>query len=73
MGGERTADNCYVLSGLTSEPQIKCNKVTIDNCELWHQRLGHLNYNDLIKTANKEVIKDLPKITNVEKGVCGPC
>jgi len=44
MGGERTADNCYVLSGLTSEPQIKCNKATVGNCELWHQRLGHLTY-----------------------------
>jgi hypothetical protein len=32
-----------------------------------------LNYNDLIKISNKEVIKDLPKITKIEKGVCGPC
>jgi len=73
MGGERTTDNCYGLSSFTSEPQIKCNKATFDNYELWHQLLGHLNYNDLIKSANKEVIKDLPKITKIEKGVCGPC
>jgi hypothetical protein len=73
MGGERTAYNYYGLSSLTSEPQIKCNKVIVVNCELWHQRLGHLNYNDLIKIANKEVIKDLPKITKIEKRVCGPC
>jgi transposase InsO family protein len=32
-----------------------------------------LNYNDLIKIANKEVIKHLPKITKIEKGVYGPC
>jgi hypothetical protein len=32
-----------------------------------------LNYNDPIKIANKEVIKDLPKIDRMEKGVYGPC
>jgi hypothetical protein len=26
MGGQRTADNCYGLPGLTSDPQIICNK-----------------------------------------------
>jgi hypothetical protein len=43
MGGKRTADNCYGLPGLTTDPQIFCNKAIIDNSELWHQRLGHLN------------------------------
>jgi hypothetical protein len=37
IGGEKTIDNCYGL--LTSEPQIICNKATIDDSELWHQRL----------------------------------
>jgi hypothetical protein len=40
MRGDKTADNCYGLPGLTSDPQIICNKATIDVCELWHQRLG---------------------------------
>jgi len=73
MGGERIVNNWYGLSGLTSELQITCNEATVDNSELWHQRLGHLNYNDLIKIASKEVIKDLPKINRIEMGVCGPC
>jgi hypothetical protein len=30
MGGERTADNCYGLPSLTADPQIFCNKATID-------------------------------------------
>jgi hypothetical protein len=34
MGGERTADNCYGLFGLTTDPQIFCNKATIDDSEL---------------------------------------
>jgi hypothetical protein len=73
MGGERIVDNYYGLSSLTLDSQITCNKVTVHNGELWHQRLGHLNYNDLIKITNKEAIKDLPKIDRIEKGVYGPC
>jgi hypothetical protein len=49
MGGERTADNCYSLPGLTLDPLIICNKATVDDSELWHQRLGHLNFTDMLK------------------------
>jgi hypothetical protein len=62
IGGERTADNCYGLPGLTIDPQIFCNKATIDDSELWHQRLGHLNFTDMLKIASK-----------TRKGICGSC
>jgi hypothetical protein len=51
MGGERTTDNCYGLAGLTEDPQIFCNKATIDDSELWHQRLGHLNFSEMLLKA----------------------
>jgi len=54
MGGERTVDNCYGLLGLTLEPRIICNKATIDDSELCHQRLGNLNFTDMVKIASKE-------------------
>jgi hypothetical protein len=73
MGGERTADNCYGLPGLTADPQIFCNKATIDDSELWHQRLGHLNFSDMLKIAGKDVVKGLPKMEKTGKGICGPC
>jgi hypothetical protein len=73
MGGERTTDNCYGLSGLTTDPQIFCNKVTIDDSELWHQRLGHLNFSDMLKIAGKDVVKGLPKMEKTGKGICGSC
>jgi hypothetical protein len=62
MGGEMTIDNCYGLPGLTSEPHIICNKPTIDGSKLWHQRLAHLNFTDMLKIASKEIVKDLPKM-----------
>jgi len=73
MGGERTADNCYGLSGLTSDPHIFCNKATIDDSELWHRRLGHLNFSDMLKIAGKDIVKDLPKMEKTGKGICGSC
>jgi hypothetical protein len=73
MGGERTAGNCYGLPGLTSDPQIFCNKATIDDSEQRHQRLGHLNFSDMLKIAGKDVVKGLPKMEKTGKGICGPC
>jgi hypothetical protein len=70
MGGDRTSDNCY---GISPTMQTKCHKASMDIGELWHQRLGHLNYHDLIKIAKKEAVTDLPKINHLEKGKCGPC
>jgi hypothetical protein len=71
--GERTADNCYGLPGLTTDPQIFYNKATIDDSELWHQRLGHLNFSDMLKIAGKDIVKDLPKMEKTRKGICGSC
>jgi hypothetical protein len=65
-----TAMDCLVLP---QSSKSKCNKAIVNNCELWQQQLRHLNYHDLIKIANKEVIKHLPKITKIEKGVYRPC
>jgi hypothetical protein len=73
MEGEKTVDNCYGLSGLTLESQIICNKATIDDNELWHQRLGYLNFTDMLKIASKKIVKDLPKMEKTGKGVCGQC
>jgi hypothetical protein len=73
MGGEKTVDNRYGLPGLTLDPQIICNKATIDDSELWYQRLGHLNFTNMLKIASKDIVKDLPKMEKTGKGVCGPC
>jgi transposase InsO family protein len=73
MGGERTSDNCYGIPNLSSDSQIIYNKTTIDESELWHQRLGHLNFTNMFKIASKEVVKDLPKMKDTGKGICGPC
>jgi hypothetical protein len=73
MGGERTTDNCYGLPSLTADRQSFCNKATIDDSELWHQRLGHLNFTNILKIAGKDIVKNLPKMEKIGKGICGSC
>jgi hypothetical protein len=73
MGGERTADNCYGLPGLTTDSQIFCNKATVDDSELCHQRLGHLNFSNMLKIAGKDIVKGLPKMEKTGRGILGSC
>ncbi|KAI3450426.1 hypothetical protein Pfo_007091 [Paulownia fortunei] len=44
MTGKRSSDNCYLL-----EHQMTCFYVTHDETEIWHQKLGHLNFKSLSK------------------------
>jgi hypothetical protein len=36
-------------------------------------RLGHLNFDHIIKLRNNGEVKDLPKISNPYDSVCKPC
>jgi hypothetical protein len=55
-GGVRTSDNCYGIGLSTS---LSCKHAKLDMAELWHQRLGHLNFKDLYKASKDELICDL--------------
>ena len=40
--------------------------------ELWHQRFGHINYNDLLLLQKKEMVRDLPMLKQVHND-CDAC
>eukprot|EP00253_Pinus_taeda_P025231 PITA_25231 len=40
--------------------------------ELWHQRFGHINYNDLLLLQKKEMVRDLPMLKQVHND-CDVC
>ncbi|XP_060959367.1 uncharacterized protein LOC133030592 [Cannabis sativa] len=52
----RTTDHCYVLSN-----QVKCHRVFLDKPDLWHYRLGHLNYRDLKKIVSIKAVQGIPE------------
>ncbi|XP_022895214.1 uncharacterized protein LOC111409393 [Olea europaea var. sylvestris] len=70
LEGVRTTDNCY---GVLPNSNYVCRSAKIDVSELWHKRLGHLNYKSLVQLAKKELVDGLPKIGPSENVVCGPC
>jgi hypothetical protein len=58
--GIRTENNVYVLK----EEKEECHLSKYDESWLWHRRLGHLNFDHIIKLKNSGAVKDLPKISN---------
>jgi hypothetical protein len=67
--GIRTNNNVYVLK----EDKEECHLRKYDESWLWHRRLGHLNFDHLIKLNKRKVVKDLPKIEKPHNSVCKPC
>lgn len=58
MGSKRTSDNYY---GIRPDISLKCNTSRLDKVELWHQRLCHLNFKDLLRASKQELILSRPK------------
>ncbi|GMH24089.1 hypothetical protein Nepgr_025932 [Nepenthes gracilis] len=70
LEGKRTPDNLY---GIEPNNILECKSAKIDTTELWHQRLGHINFKSLSKISKKSCVEGLPKLSNVKHHVCGPC
>ena len=45
----------------------------VDESWLWHIRLGHLNFDNIVKISKKEAVRDLPKIVTPLNSVCRHC
>ena len=67
--GIRTKNNVYVLK---EEDEEECNLRKYDESWLWHRRLGHLNFDHIIKLKNNGAVKDLPKISKPYDSICKP-
>jgi hypothetical protein len=64
--GVRTENNVYVLK----EDKEKCHLRKLDEIWLWNRRLGHLNFDHIVKLNNEGVVKDLPRISKHNNSVC---
>jgi hypothetical protein len=68
--GIRKENNVYVLK---EEEEEECNLSKYDESWLWHRRLGHLNFDHIIKLRNNGAVKYLPKISKPYDSVCKSC
>jgi hypothetical protein len=53
----RTSSNIYVLSEIGNE---KCCLGNEDEVWLWHGRMGHINFDNLVKVSKNETIREMP-------------
>jgi hypothetical protein len=67
--GIRIENNVYVLKEEKEESYLS----KYDENWLWNRRLGHLNFDHLVKIRNSGVVKVLPKISKPYDFVCKPC
>ena len=45
----------------------------IDESMLWHRRMGHLNFDNIVKISKKGTVRNLPKIIKPPNYVCRHC
>jgi hypothetical protein len=53
----RTSSNIYVLSEIGNE---KCCLGKEDESWLWHRRMGHMHFDNLVKVSKREAVREMP-------------
>ena len=64
----RNSSNVYVL-----ENEEHCYISMIDESWWWNRRIGHLNFENIMKISKKGDVRDLQKIVKPLKSVCKHC
>jgi hypothetical protein len=66
----RTLENVYILNVKLKED---CHINSVDESWLWHIRLGHINFDNLVKVNNLGAVRNLPKIIKPSNAMCRHC
>jgi hypothetical protein len=66
----RNSSNIYVLSEIGNE---KCCIRKEDESWLWHRRMGHIHFDNLVKVSKKEVVREIPQIRKPTNTLCKHC
>jgi transposase InsO family protein len=66
----RTSSNIYVLSEIGNE---KCCLGKEDESCLWHRRMGHMHFDNLVKVSKREAVREMPQITKPTNTLCKHC
>ena len=66
----KTPNNIYMLDEIKKE---KCCLGREDESWLWHRRMGHIHFDNLVKINKKQAVRELPKIKKPLNSVCKHC
>jgi hypothetical protein len=67
---KRTPRNTYVLKEIGKEI---CCLGKDDEIWLWHKRMGHINFDNLVKIRRREIVREMPKISKPTNNLCKHC
>jgi hypothetical protein len=57
----RTPNNIYISNEIGKE---RCCLGKENESWIWHKRMGHVNFENLVKINKKEAVREIPKISN---------
>jgi hypothetical protein len=66
----RTSSNIYLLSEIGNK---KCCLGKEDESWLWHRRMGHIHFDNLVKVSKRESVREMPQITKPTNTLCKHC
>jgi hypothetical protein len=66
----RTSSNIYVLSEIGND---KCCLGKEDESWLWHRRMCHMHFDNLVKVNKREAVREMPQITKPTNTLCKHC
>jgi hypothetical protein len=66
----RTSNNIYVLSEIGNE---KCCLGKEDESRLWHRRMGHMHFDNLVKVNKREAVREIAQIMKPTNTLCKHC
>ena len=66
----RTSSNIYMLSEIGNE---KCCLGKKYKSWLWHRRMGHVHFDNLVKVSKREAVREMPQITKPTNTLCKHC
>ena len=66
----KTPNNIYMLDEIKRE---RCCLGKEDESWLWHRRMGHIHFGNLIKISKKQVVKEMPEIKKPKNSMCETC
>ena len=67
--GKQTKDNLFYLD----LSEISCFIAQVEESWLWHKRLCHVNFDNLIKISKKKRVRGIPSPRKPDMGLCKNC
>ena len=66
----RNPNNIYILNEIGKEI---CFLGKEDESWIWHRRMGHMRFNNIVKISRKEVVREILEISNLANIMCKHC